>query len=511
MNMRFSGLLIFLFFVFPARGQQAITVYNLNGDTLLDNNKYTNVQEAVNACPVSGCIIRVPTGTWPPAAPNAALIIDHSNVNIQCSGMGVSFITYTGTTAIPAVIDLGTSSIGDSQYHNDTINWCTISGNASTQYAIRTRGVTRSDFSHNNLINVTVAGIQTNFGVRLNLDDLHTSSMEQAFSVQPQSCIILDGPDHDHKTTTTSVGQPVCEGVSGTGIVLNNANDVTVHGGTSEINNKGFTLSAGAVGNTIQGVDTELNSTSNVEDGGYQNHFIDMVGKGLFHVLGSAFFSHWTGYSYDQITIDSGAVETSLDHVGYNNSGSGSLLDNGARTSKLRVLNLAGGIYDADSFPGPNGVSINQQAPLTTSNQSGTGSICMTTGCAMTTPTISSPSLIAPSIGGGGTISSSGVGGVLLGMVGGSNAGVQTRHSVPGCTTAASFGGFCSTAITVTWGTPFADTNYTAVCVPGGGPTNYPSSPFIVAKTAGSVTVNYFATTAGAASWFAIDCVAVHD
>ena len=502
---------VFLLLASTAAGQDAITIYNLNGDTLLDNNKYSNVQAAVDACPAAGCVVRVPTGTWPPGLPNAALLINRSNVNIQCSGMGVSFISYTGTAAIPAVIDLGSSTDENSQHVNDRINNCTISGNANAQYAIRTRAVMRSDFSHNSLINVTVAGIQTNWAVVLTLDDLHTSFNEQRFTVTPQSCIILDGPDLNHKTTNTSVGQPVCEGVSGTGIVLNYTNNVTVHGGTSEQNNKGITLSTGAASDIVTGIDLEANTVANIEDGGYQNTFVDKTGNGLEHVLSTAVFSHWMGYTFDSIQIDSGAVETNLDHVGYNNSGSGSLTDYGFLTSKIRVLNLGGGVYDPDSFPGANGISINQQPPLTTSNQSGTGSICMTTSCSMTTPTISSPILTAPAIGGGGPISSSGAGGVLLGMVGGSNAGVQTRRGVPGCTTAASFGGFCSTAITVTWGTPFADADYTVVCVPSGGPTNYPSSPFITAKTASSLTVNYFAMTAGAASWSTIDCVAVHD
>ena len=501
MSIRFRHLLIFFLFASSAAGQNALTVYNLNGDTLLDNNKYTNLQEAVNACPVSGCIIRVPTGTWPPAASNAALIINQSNVNIQCSGMGVSFISYTGTAAIAAVIDIGTSSTGTPLYVNDTINGCTVSGNERVQYAIRTRGVTRSDFSHNNLINVTVAGILTNFGVRLNLDDLHTSSNEQMFTTQPQSCIILDGPDHDHKTTTTSVGQPVCEGVSGTGIVLNNTADVTVHGGTSEQNNKGVTLSPGAVADTLQNLDTEINAISNIEDNGFQNRFINLTGNGLDHVLGAANSSHWTGYFYDIIIIDSEAVNTNLDHVGYNNSGTGSLTNNSRSTSKLRVANLETGIYDIDTLPGANGLSINGGTALTTTNQSGTGNLCMTTSCSMTAPTINNAYLNRPTI----------VGGVLLGMVGGVNAGAQTKRDLLGCTTAASLGGFCSKGITVTWGIPFADTNYSVICSPSGGPTNYPSPPFVTAKTGGGVTVNYFATTSAAASWFSIDCVAIHD
>jgi len=90
-------------------------------------------------------------------------------------------------------------------------------------------------------------------------------------------------------------------------------------------------------------------------------------------------------------------------------------------------------------------------------------------------------------------------------------------RSVAGCTTAASIGGVCVTPITVTWkntsgtATPFADTNYTAQCWLTGAPTNLPGQPYQVSKAAGSITVNYFAITAAAASWATIDCSAWHD
>jgi hypothetical protein len=80
-----------------------------------------------------------------------------------------------------------------------------------------------------------------------------------------------------------------------------------------------------------------------------------------------------------------------------------------------------------------------------------------------------------------------------------------------GCTTGGSQGNACGTAITVTWPTSFADTNYTAVCSPSGANTNYPSSPYVASKAAGSMTVNYVAMTAAAAKWATVDCVAIHD
>lgn len=82
----------------------------------------------------------------------------------------------------------------------------------------------------------------------------------------------------------------------------------------------------------------------------------------------------------------------------------------------------------------------------------------------------------------------------------------QTKAAVAGCTTAASIGGICATAVTVSWPVSFPNTTYAASCTPSGAPTNLPSAPYIVAKSAASMTVNYFAITAAAASWATIDC-----
>jgi len=80
-----------------------------------------------------------------------------------------------------------------------------------------------------------------------------------------------------------------------------------------------------------------------------------------------------------------------------------------------------------------------------------------------------------------------------------------------GCTTGSGQGSTCSTPITVTWPSAFADTNYSASCSPSGAATNYPSAPYVASKAAGSITVNYQALTLAAAKWATIDCWAVHN
>ncbi|SRR5260221_13933371 len=85
--------------------------------------------------------------------------------------------------------------------------------------------------------------------------------------------------------------------------------------------------------------------------------------------------------------------------------------------------------------------------------------------------------------------------------------------NIAGCTTAASIGGICASAITVTWPTSLGDVLYSAGCNPSSAPTNLPSAPYIVSKVAGgaTMTVNYYAVSAAAASWATIDCWATHD
>ncbi len=306
---------------------------------------YTTIASALTALGSAPGTIVVPPGTW---TTPATIAMTTSGQHIQCAGIGSTIISYTGGSTT-AIFDVGTSPTGSPGYVNISINGCTISGNANVQYAIRTRGVHHSDFSHNSLINVTAAGIQTNFGVALILDDLHSSFNEQVFTVQPQSCIILDGPDTSHKTTTGTVKTPICEGVSGTGIVLNNTADMRLMNGTSEQNNRGLTISTYSQNAAIDGTDFESNAISDIENSGNQTRLTMITSLGLTRITGSAYYARLDGGLYNSITVESGALDTHLEKFSYNNYGTGALTDNGIRTSKFRIVNLAGGgVYDDD-------------------------------------------------------------------------------------------------------------------------------------------------------------------
>jgi len=249
-------------------GQNSFTSFNINNVRIVDGLLYPNVQAAVNALGGfhSGTVI-VPPGTWPPAAPNTALTLanpDFGNIHIICAGIQSTFITYTGSSAIPAVIDIGTAADGSANKSNITIDGCTVSGNANVTNAIRARGVDHSSFRNLDLRNVTGAAFLCQYCVVNDYDNIHTSLNDAAFTTTPTTCFQLDGPDAGHKSTWSYVTGPICEGVSGTGILLGQAAGITIIGGTSEQNARGSNITVNALNTTYIGFDEEANSIEDI-------------------------------------------------------------------------------------------------------------------------------------------------------------------------------------------------------------------------------------------------------
>lgn len=89
------------------------------------------------------------------------------------------------------------------------------------------------------------------------------------------------------------------------------------------------------------------------------------------------------------------------------------------------------------------------------------------------------------------------------------STGIQTKHGVAGCATAASVGAACTT--TVTWTTAFADTNYTVSCGGELVTSGVPVVGGVTGKSTTSVTFQTVAATAAAAQFTGIDCEAIHD
>lgn len=99
-------------------------------------------------------------------------------------------------------------------------------------------------------------------------------------------------------------------------------------------------------------------------------------------------------------------------------------------------------------------------------------------------------------------------GGIKVGTIGTKITAAQ-HVRVSGCATTASVGAVCTS--TVTWGTTFADANYTAVCSGDLVTSGVPQDGGLSAKVGASVTYRTVAATAAAAQFTTIDCVAFHD
>jgi len=221
---------------------------------------YTGLQAAITALGgVAGTII-VPPGTFSSAS---TITMTTGSQHIICSGMGSTVISYTGG-ATTAIVDIGTASDGSANKYDISIEGCTITGNASVVNAIRTRGVHHSSFKNLSLRNVTGAALLTNFAVTNVYENIHTTLNDGAFTTQPTTCIQLDGPDASHKSTASAITNPVCEGVSGTGIVLGQAIEITITGGTSEQNARGLNMTSTTENTTVIGTDFEANSTEDI-------------------------------------------------------------------------------------------------------------------------------------------------------------------------------------------------------------------------------------------------------
>jgi hypothetical protein len=88
-------------------------------------------------------------------------------------------------------------------------------------------------------------------------------------------------------------------------------------------------------------------------------------------------------------------------------------------------------------------------------------------------------------------------------------AGFKHIRTTEGCATAASAGATCD--VTVTWGTAFADTNYTAQCDGFGITAAVPLNGGIVSVATTGVVFRTVAATAAAAEFDKVWCTAVHD
>ena len=137
---------------------------------------------------------------------------------------------------------------------------------------------------------------------------------------------------------------PVVEGVSATGIVLDQAIQNTFIGGTSEANVTGIDIREDCDNNSFQGLDLENNSSgTGLIDRGSFNTFNDLLNDALTTITSTARGSKFNGGNVDDIS-DLG-TGTKLHGINYSNSG-GAITAGGTGLEKIGVFNITTASYD---------------------------------------------------------------------------------------------------------------------------------------------------------------------
>lgn len=242
--------------------------------------------------------------------------------------------------AVNAAITFDAGSTLGSGVYGGSFGWgCPPKIQASTaSYACYVRGWHhgRLDFRCTAAIN---AALRVDFAVCSEFR-WAASSNEAAFVTRPINGMQINQRNAGEATTDCTFYNAIAEGVSGDGWVLNNAQNCTFLGGTSEGNGgAGVTEGSSCAGNTYIDVFCEANTNRDFYlagygavlhncNGGSNNQGLQVVGNRV-HVLGG---------NYKVLLINAGADGTVLDNVPfYDTANSGALIDNGTNTVYRKV------------------------------------------------------------------------------------------------------------------------------------------------------------------------------
>jgi hypothetical protein len=224
-----------------------------------------------------------PAGTYKySVSPNWAI----NNVTIQAQGEVL--LRYTGT-GNAVIIDAGSGS--SSFYNINFVGNFIVQATASALSGYYIRGIQHSKIqgrvdgcgtsSSALLINFCVL---TEFSVKASINE--TGAWYSG--ARPATGIYVSKRNAGESTTACMFFNPIIEGVSGDGIVLDYASNNTFIGGTSESNaGSGMSITANSVSNLIESVDFETNGGSSIYDGGNFNVFSKVNGTQVFTLTGT--------------------------------------------------------------------------------------------------------------------------------------------------------------------------------------------------------------------------------
>jgi hypothetical protein len=309
--------------------------------------------------------LTIPAGTYNVGAlPNFAIL----GARIQGIGRVVLNITGAGPGL---VVDAGappsTTVVQDIVIDNLTIN-CT----GAATIGVFIRGITHSQFNRLRPINFPAYAMLCNFMVSNSFYDFCHSGNEPGLVTPSVIGVGLGLRNAGEQCSNCTWINPIIEGASGNGLVLDEATMNTFVGGTIEGN--GFTTGYGGIligpnnaENTFVGMDLEANgilgdaTTFHIKNAGLRTSFINVLAdntlSGLVWMYGGNSAAFHGGEIYN-LQIDAGVKNTVTYGLGY----SGAITNNGTDTRHIQLFNVTGATTLPDSY-----VTKNTWTPVATS------------------------------------------------------------------------------------------------------------------------------------------------
>lgn len=297
--------------------------------------------------------LTIPAGTYNVGAlPNFAIL----GARIQGIGRVVLNITGAGPGL---VVDAGappsTTVVQDVVIDNLTIN-CT----GAATIGVFIRGITHSQFNRLRPINFPAYAMLCNFMVSNSFYEFCHSGNEPGIITPSVIGVGLGLRNAGEQCSNCTWINPVIEGASGNGLVLDEATMNTFVGGTIEGN--GYTTGYGGIligpnnaENTFVGMDLEANgilgdaTTFHIKNAGLRTSFINVLAdntlSGLVWMYGGNSAAFHGGEIYN-LRIDAGVKNT----VTYGLAYSGAITNNGTDTRHIQLFNVTGATTLPDSY-----------------------------------------------------------------------------------------------------------------------------------------------------------------
>ena len=311
--------------------------------------------------------LTIPAGTYNVGAlPNFAIL----GARIQGIGRVVLNITGAGPGL---VVDAGATPLasGGVVVQDIVIDNLTINCTGAATIGVFIRGITHSQFNRLRPINFPAYAMLCSFMVNNSFYDFCHSGNEPGIITPSVIGVGLGARGAGEQCAGCTFINPVIEGTSGNGLVLDEAASNTFIGGTVEGNGYttgygGILIGSNNVGNTFIDMFLEANgivgdaTTFHVKCAGIRTTFINLfaddgtgypppAGSPLIWINGgnsTAFF----GGSIDTLKIEAGVKNTVTNSLAYNLNGAGTITDAGTDTRHIQLYNVNSGTTLPDSY-----------------------------------------------------------------------------------------------------------------------------------------------------------------